>query len=103
MKKSIAILLAAVMVLSFAACGKKNQIVGSWTDGTHTWTFRKDGTGSFSEFGETMSMSYRISGNKLTVYFGSETDEYLFEIKGKTLKMFISGFDDDPYFTLKKK
>ena len=103
MKKAVAILLVAVMALTFAACGKKSPIVGTWADGIHTWTFKKDGTGTFSEFGGTFPMTYKIKGNKITIDFGFETDEYTFEIKGKTLMLTIPHFDDDPYFTLTKQ
>ncbi len=103
MKKTVAILLIAVMALTFAACSQKNKIVGTWTDGTHTWTFKKDGTGTFSEFGETFPMTYQIEGNKITVSFGFETDVYTYEIKGNMLMLTIPNWGDEPYFTLTKK
>ena len=92
MKKAVAILLVAVMALTFAACGKKTAIVGTWADENHqSLTFRKNGTGTFTEYGTEYPLSYRINGNKITIEMDDESIEYTFRISGKTLTLTYEG------------
>ena len=46
MKKTIAILLITVMVLTFVACSAKSRLVGTWGDAHQSVTFKKDGSGT---------------------------------------------------------
>ena len=56
MKKIIALLLLAIMCLSFVACGNKTEkeIVGKWesSNGNYSFTFNEDGTGTTESNGQ---------------------------------------------------
>lgn len=97
MKKLVAILLVAVMALSFAACGKKNPIVGTWAmdfseelakldedtkafmeeaginfaDYVFEFKFNADGTGhatiKMGEENESADFTYTAKDGKLTM------------------------------------
>ena len=96
MKKTISVLLAAVLLLSFVACGlgiKKEELVGTWKvksvkieDGEllvgSTMTFDENDRYTWEAMGFTiMEGTYRISGTY--VYLDDEKE--LFTLDGDTL------------------
>lgn len=98
MKKTIAILLAAVMLLSFVACGgaSKEDLIGTWEvtsadvgeDGDlmvgSTMTFDENDQFEWSLMGFTvMSGSYEVKGRYLVL----DGENTLFSIDGDTLKI----------------
>jgi hypothetical protein len=107
MKKTVAILLIAVMALSFVACAGK-KIIGKWelTDYQgedelgarmkgYTFEFKDDGTYTIAGM---PAGTYEVKGNKL--FFNGDKDEYYkLSISGNTMK--ISGSEDT--MTFKKK
>ena len=108
MKKTVAILLVAIMALSFVACASK-KIVGKWelteykgeTDSTiqmlmnQTFEFKDDGT--YTIMGIEAG-TYKVKGGKL--FFDGDTKEYYnLSFSGDTMK--ISGEEDTMVF--KKK
>ena len=93
MKKTVAILLIAVMALSFVACSAKSKIVGTWTmtdtsDGKPPYTleyeFTKDGK---IKIAGIEGATYKINGNKITITGGSEDTSYTLKFSGKTMTM----------------
>ena len=98
MKKTVAILLIAVLTLSFVACSAKSKIVGTWvmTDETgdlnwdfvfEEYRFKKDGT--FLADGEVPG-AYRIRGNDLIlrIKYGDyemEEETYRLTFQGDTM------------------
>ena len=85
MKKTIAILLIAVMILTFAACAAKNRLIGTWGDGHQSITFKKDGSGVFTENRIDYPMTYSVEGDVLTMTIDGETETCSFRIEGNTL------------------
>ena len=75
MKKTLAILLAAIMLLVFAACGSKQgekqgekTLIGEWhlsVDGVavsdKTYTFNEDGTGLYTSMEEARSEKHSFT------------------------------------------
>ncbi len=85
MKKTIAILLLTVMVLTFAACAAKNKLIGTWGDAHQSVTFKKDGTGTFTENRTDYPMTYSVDGDVITMTIDGETETCSFKIEGNTL------------------
>lgn len=85
MKKTIAILLLTVMALTVVACSAKNKLVGTWGDAHQSVTFKKDGSGTFTENGIDYPMTYSVEGDVLTMTIDGETDTCSFRIEGNTL------------------
>ena len=50
MKRILAVMLVLVLALSLAACGSdpSRAIIGTWSSGNYTCTFKGDGTGTVS-------------------------------------------------------
>ena len=81
MKKFISLLLIAVLALSLVACGpaveeddpaKANQIVGTWTLGVFTHTFREDGTGVvMSSPSISMECTWEYAKGQYTIVYGT--------------------------------
>lgn len=97
MKRTIALLLVAVMALSLFACATpEEKILGSWKHQSSvlgvvtetTYTFNEDGTGSKTNVLE-VKFTYAITEDKLlitTSVLGIEnTEEYAYEFKGEEL------------------
>ena len=107
MKKTVAILLIAVMALSLVACAGK-KIVGKWelTDYQgeddlgekmkgYVFEFKDDGTYTIAGI---KAGTYKVQGSKL--FFNDDTKEYYkLSISGNTMK--ISGQEDTMTFTKK--
>ncbi len=115
--KVLALVMSAILVVfAFAACGGKTEaptekaaaadsgekaddagkaskgaIVGSWeyTDGGYTYTFNKDGTGSYSAGDTVMEFTYEDSGDKVSILYTGNTvaSEYAYTISGDTLSI----------------
>ena len=85
MKKTIAILLLTVMVLTFAACAAKSKLIGTWGDEHQSITFKKDGTGTFTENRTDYPMTYSVDGDVITMTIDGETETCSFKIEGNTL------------------
>lgn len=104
MKRLIAVLLAALMLLCLlTSCGSKS-INGTWTRqytvlgvvNEEKFVFNGDGTGSITAaLGIDVDMTYTVDGDKLAVTFkvlGIETTtEYVYEIKGEQLLLTADG------------
>lgn len=104
MKKLIALLLAAVLLVSLCACsdsgtdkekddGKKETvtIVGTWEYSAMSaaYVFNEDGTGAY-RFGETeMPFTYEDDGTTLKILYENSTspNEFKYTIKGNTLSI----------------
>ena len=96
MKKVIAILLVAVMVLSFIACAGGGDIVGTWEGEYDQLTFNSDGTGRWAErgsssgsFGRGDAFTYKVSGSKLTIY--PDEDTFTYSVSGDKLTLSYGG------------
>ena len=94
MKKSLAILLAALMALSIIACAGGGNIVGTWEGEYDQLTFNSDGTGTWAERGSASGsfgrgVEYKVSGNKLTLY--PDGDVFTYSVSGNTLTLSFDG------------
>lgn len=85
MKKTIAILLLTVMALTVVACSAKSKLIGTWGDAHQSITFRRDGTGTFTENRSDYPMTYSVDGDVITMTIDGETDTCSFKIEGNTL------------------
>ncbi|MBO4501015.1 MAG: hypothetical protein J5760_02135 [Clostridia bacterium] len=93
LKAFTCLILVFALVFTFAACGGKENgasIVGKWTDARGaTYEFRADGTTEMSNSGMTVTGTYSIDGDKLTLvltYMGSTVEKTgLFRLEGDTL------------------
>ncbi len=106
MKKTLLILLAAVLVLAAFACSPKkdgdpadqtNAIVGIWESSGDRLTFNSDGTGTWAEgrnadgtFGEGAPIRYTVNGSVLTI---DEDEIFTFSVDGDTLILNSNGTD----------
>ena len=95
MKKLVSVLLAVLMLLSLAACGKKNmkeQLVGSWyrTEGFNALTLSlySDGAGDMRRSGtdEVIALDWRVV---------DDTRLELTSTEGYELVFIIEAFDED--------
>ncbi len=91
MKKAIAILLIAVMVLTVVACSARSKLVGTWIKGHESLTFKKDGTGYFKENGRRYPLTYETDGDTIFISMDDEDVEGTFEIKGDKLILRADG------------
>lgn len=111
MKKTVAILLVAVMALSFVACASK-KIVGKWEvtditgDGSEysgllkgaTYEFNSDGTYKIAHPLGVSNGTYKVKGSKL--FLDDDNKEYIkLSFSGDTMKW--TGTDGS--ITFKKK
>lgn len=93
LKTFTCLILVFALVFAFAACGGNENgasIVGKWTDARGaTYEFRADGTIEMSNSGMTVSGTYTIDGDKLTLvlnYMGSTIEKTgLYRLEGDTL------------------
>lgn len=95
MKKLIALLLIAVICLSFVACGggsAKKEIVGEWKHSSWLMSFNDDGTGSGPD------------GGKLTWIYDNKEDKYVVTFLTYDMEFDVSIKTDDDgneYLTIK--
>jgi len=94
MKKLAALILSIAVLLTFASCGSKDALAGTWSaefeyDGVITWTF--DGKGKCTMENAYMDQdgTYTINGDQLTVTLESwsEPSTYTFSVDGNSLTM----------------
>lgn len=88
MKRILALLLVLAIVFAFAACSKKDQIIGKWkaSDDDYYMTFEKDGTLVMSGDGMSFEGTYKVDGDKLTMtIFGSSTTVKIKSVSGSQL------------------
>ena len=83
MKRLLALILIAATLLTFAACGSKDALAGTWSaelgaDGVITWTF--NGKGKC-----TMENAYMKLTVKLEAW--SESSTYTFSVDDSSLTM----------------
>ncbi len=96
MKRLVSILLIAVTVFAFAACGKEKAeeitLVGSWKyDGSldYTYIFEDDGNGAYA-YGDTkMEFTYKDNGDSVEILYTGNTEPNVFKytIEGKKLSI----------------
>lgn len=90
MKKTAWICLALVALTILASCGAASKLVGTWEDptGLTSYTFNKNGTGSYSIAGVDVDFTYEVDGETLTLtakVFGvSAGTDHTLDIKNKT-------------------
>ena len=95
LKKYFLCLLVLICVLTVTACGKSNDLVGTWDGATEdglktTFTFKKDGEVEYkNEYGFNSTGEYKIKENIVTISLKSwqEAKEYKYEIKDKKLSL----------------
>ena len=94
MKRLLALLLIAVTLLTFAACGSKDALAGTWSaelgaDGVITWTFNGKGKCTMENAYMKQDGTYTIDGDQLTVKLEawSESSTYTFSVDDSSLTM----------------
>ena len=104
MKKVLAIVLVLfVGVLFLAGCKKesKNPLVGTWKyEGSdYTYTFKEDGTGTYSYGKTVMEFTYTTEGEKISILYKGNTApfETVYTIDGKSLNIKDSFGNDTIY------
>lgn len=87
--------IALMMCVNFSACNKDDDdpsyedlIIGTWSDGDFTYTFKTNGTGTEKgkDKGKEYSDSFEwsISGDKITLYFEDDEDSEFYTIEKLT-------------------
>ena len=94
MKRLLALLLIAAPLLTFAACGSKDALAGTWSaelgaDGVITWTFNGKGKCTMENAYMKQDGTYTIDGDQLTVKLEawSESSTYTFSVDDSRLTM----------------
>ena len=94
MKKILELLLIAATLLTFAACGSKDALAGTWSaelgaDGVITWTFNGKGKCTMENAYMKQDGTYTIDGDQLTVKLEawSESSTYTFSVDDSSLTM----------------
>lgn len=95
MKKTIAILLIAIMALTALACTAKDPLIGTWQGDYDRITFNEDGTGIWAErgdvdrpFGEGEVFHYSTDDDQLTI---EEDGTWTYKVNGDTLTFVLDG------------
>ena len=94
MKRLLALLLIAATLLTFAACGSKDALAGTWSaerwaDCVKTWTFNGKGKCTMENAYMKQDGTYTIDGDQLTVKLEawSESSTYTFSVDDSSLTM----------------
>ena len=94
MRKYVALLLSVVTLLTFAACGSKDALAGTWSaelgaDGVITWTFNGKGECTMENAYMKQKGTYTIDGDHPTVTqeAWSEPSSYTYSVDGSSLTM----------------
>ncbi len=94
MKRLLALILIAATLLTFAACGSKDALAGTWSaelgaDGVITWTFNGKGKCTMENAYMKQDGTYTIDGDQLTVKLEawSESSTYTFSVDDSSLTM----------------
>ena len=71
LKMTVALALAAMMLMLCTGCGAGSLLVGTWTDSSQSLTmaFVKDGTGVVTAYGFPLEVTYEYEGDALTVIY----------------------------------
>lgn len=88
--------LSTFLIVLCTGCGNSDSIVGKWeyyTEATKTsssdiyYTFNKDGSGSYTFYGDEKKFTYEDKGTKVTLEYENTTipNEYEYEIKDNIL------------------
>ena len=109
MKRLLALILIAATLLTFAACGSKDALAGTWSaelgaDGVITWTFNGKGKCTMENAYMKQDGTYTIDGDQLTVKLEawSESSTYTFSVDDSSLTMNeTSGYGISGTFTKK--
>ena len=110
MKRLLALILIAATLLTFAACGSKDALAGTWSaelgaDGVITWTFNGKGKCTMENAYMKQDGTYTIDGDQLTVKLEawSESSTYTFSVDDSSLTMNEnSGYGISGTFTKKE-
>lgn len=91
MKRVLAAVLAAVMLIILCACGS-SSVVGKWIFGVNTYEFREDNTVSISiSSALNYEGTYEVDGDKIIItantLLGEKTVELTYSLDGDTLKL----------------
>ena len=88
------LLVAAIMILTLAACGSKDTLAGTWSaelgaDGVITWSFNGKGKCTMENAYMKQKGTYSIEDDQLTVTLEtwSELSTYTFSVDGSSLTM----------------
>ena len=88
------LLVAAIMILTLAACGSKDALAGTWSaelgaDGVITWSFNGKGKCTMENAYMKQKGTYSIEDDQLTVTLEtwSEPSTYTFSVDGNSLTM----------------
>lgn len=88
------LLVAAIMILTLAACGSKDALAGTWSaelgaDGVITWSFNGKGKCTMENAYMKQKGTYSIEDDQLTVTLEtwSEPSTYTFSVDGSSLTM----------------
>ena len=86
------LLVAAIMILTLAACGSKDALAGTWSaelgaDGVITWSFNGKGKCTMENAYMKQKGTYSIEDDQLTVTLEtwSEPSTYTFSVDGRTV------------------
>lgn len=96
--RRIGIIAVFVFVIgTFAGCGKKESVVGTWEGDDYAYTFNADGTGTQQIGGINVNISsYQAKDGKLSItvtYLGTDdTTEFTYTLKEDVLTL-INGDD----------
>ena len=98
-KKIISAVLVLTLVFALTGCTNKSKtIVGKWSDGTYTYEFNSDGTGSCVLGAISVNITnYKLEKDKIiiTISFleAEQTDEYEYSLTKDTLILTQDGKD----------
>ena len=93
MKKTISILLAALMMLSLVvACGAKNPLVGTWELDRGVGEEAEQAVALMKAFGMTMTFTFNADGTGSMAYsYGGESEPTNFNYEVKDGQIVIDG------------
>ncbi len=111
MKKYVLALALVVCVFTLTACGKTNQLVGTWIGDTNdgmetTFEFKSNGKVHYdNEYGFSSDGTYEIKDAVVTISLESweKAKEYKFEVKDNTLTLTATDAYSPNYPSMKKK
>ena len=88
-KTLLVVFVVVISVFAFTGCKDKKasrkSIIGSWADGSYTYTFNEDGTGNYAYDGTKMEFTYEDNGKEVTILYNGNTisTTYAYRIEGK--------------------
>ncbi len=86
--KRIFLFIFVFLILGVALVAESNELVGVWKLGNLTITFKKDKTYTWKVGNKTpITGKYKVEGTFLTMYYNGKPSQYLFMIKGNSLRL----------------